>query len=297
MAALADGRGAGGIVHGEGTRRTRDGLDLYWQRWLPENPRGLLLIVHGLFEHSGRQLNLARAMTRAGWGCYAVDLRGHGRSPGARVHVRSFDDFLEDLATLRALVAENHPDLTAFPVGHSHGGLLVLLQALRRTETAPGIVLSSPFLRFHADTQPSSALVLLARVLSVLWPSVLLPVRVDPAALSHDKLVAEAYAADPLVGRAASPRWLLGALAAMDEVEGRARELRVPALVMAAGEDRIVDAAATYRWCEAAPRELVDYVRWNGLRHEIFNEHEKQQVFARMDAWLSAQIERSRRSG
>jgi lysophospholipase len=64
---------------------------------------------------------------------------------------------------------------------------------------------------------------------------------------------------------------------------------------MAAGDDRIVDATATCRWCEAAPRELVDYVRWTGLRHEIFNEHEKQQVFARMDAWLSAQLERSSR--
>jgi alpha-beta hydrolase superfamily lysophospholipase len=77
-------------------------------------------------------------------------------------------------------------------------------------------------------------------------------------------------------------------------VHARAHELRVPALVMAAGDDHIVDAGATYRWCEAAPRELVDYVRWNGLRHEIFNEHEKHQVFARMDQWLSAQLDRSR---
>src|SRR5262245_9357666 len=108
-----------GILHAEGRRRTRDGLDLYWQRWLPAEPRGLLLVAHGLFEHSGRQLNLARYLTRAGWGCYAFDFRGHGLSPGPRVHVERFEDFLEDLATLRDLVGSLHPGLPVYPVGHS----------------------------------------------------------------------------------------------------------------------------------------------------------------------------------
>jgi alpha-beta hydrolase superfamily lysophospholipase len=282
--------GSTGIVHSEGWRRTSGGLDLYWQRWLPHAPRGLLLAVHGLFEHSGRQLNLARYMTRVGWGCYAFDLRGHGRSPGPRVHVSRFDEFLGDLAALREMLAALHPGLAVFPVGHSHGGLIVLLDALRRAESAPGIVLSSPLLDFHAATRPSPGLRLLARGLSVVWPSLRLPVRVDPDALSHDRLVAEAYAQDPLVGHAASPRWLTEALSAMREVRARAPELRVPALVMAAGDDRVVDAEATYRWCAEAPRERVDYVRWNGLRHEIFNEHEKEQVFRRMDAWLAARL-------
>lgn len=290
MAALADEGGTGSIVHKEGRRRTRDGVDLYWQRWLPDAPRGLLLIVHGLFEHSGRHLNVARYMTRAGWGCYGFDLRGHGLSSGPRVHVNRFDDFIEDLQTVRAMIVELHPGLAVFPVGHSHGGLVVLLDALRGAPSAPGIVISSPLLQFHAATRPSAVLVLLARVLSVLWPSMLFPVRIDPAGLSHDKQVVEAYAADPLVGRTASARWLIGALAAMDEVQARAAQLRVPALVMAAGDDRIVDGTATYRWCEAAPPGLVDYVRWNGLRHEIFNEHEKEQVFRRMQAWLAERM-------
>jgi alpha-beta hydrolase superfamily lysophospholipase len=59
---------------------------------------------------------------------------------------------------------------------------------------------------------------------------------------------------------------------------------------MAAGDDRIVDTAATARWAAAAPRELVDYVRWNGLYHEIFNEFEKEEVFERMERWLEARL-------
>jgi alpha-beta hydrolase superfamily lysophospholipase len=290
MEESATAAGSGRIVHSEGRRRTRDDLELYWQRWLPATPRGLLLAVHGLFEHSSRYLNLARHMTRAGWGCYAFDLRGHGLSPGARVHVRRFDEFLEDLAALRALLAELHPDLAVIPVGHSHGGLVVLLDALRRGRAGAGVVVSSPLLAFHPETRPSPALMLLARTLSVAWPSLRLPVRIDPEGLCHDQLVVEAYAKDPLIGRRASSSWLFGALAAMEEARAGAAALAVPALVMAAGEDRFVDSAVTARWCAAAPPELVEHVRWNGLRHELFNEPEKEQVFARMDAWLSVRM-------
>jgi lysophospholipase len=204
------------------------------------------------------------------------------------VDVRRFDEFLDDLAALRALLAELHPDLRVFPVGHSHGGLVVLLDAVRRGPSGPGVVVTSPLLAFHPETRPSPAMMLLARTLSVAWPSLRVPVRVDPDGLCHDRLVVEAYATDPLVGRRASSRWLFGALAAMEEVRAGAASLRVPALVMAAGDDRIVDATATAHWCAAAPQELIEYVRWNGLRHELFNEHEKEQVFRRMAAWLAA---------
>lgn len=276
------------IVHSEGTCTTRDGLALYWQGWLPESPRGLLLVVHGLFEHGGRHLNVAHYFTRRGYGCYAVDLRGHGRSPGRRVHVGRFDEFLWDLEAAQRLVRHGHPDLPMFLVGHSHGGLIVALYALRHPEGLPGIVLSSPFMGFHASSKPSAALGLLAQALSRIWPSVLLPVALDATAISHDKLVVEAYSNDPLVSRTASPRWLLEALAAMEEVHSEAPRLAVPALVMAAGDDRIVDAQATARFVQAAPPERIEYVRWNGLYHEIFNEFEKEDVFRRMESWLTA---------
>jgi len=278
------------IVHSEGTLKASDGLDLYWQRWLPESPRALLLLVHGLFEHGGRHLNPARYFTGQGYGCYAVDLRGHGRSPGRRIHVARFDEFLWDVEAAHGMLRENHPDRPVFLVGHSHGGLVVLLYALRHPAGLPGIVLSSPLLGFHASSAPSAALALLARVLSRVWPSVLLPARADPDALSHDKLVGEAYARDPLVSHSASPRWLTSALAAIHEVHSHAHRLAVPALVMAAGDDRIVDAQATARFAQAAPPETVEYVRWSGLYHEIFNEFEKEAVFRRMQSWLDARV-------
>ena len=84
--------------HEEGTLATDDGLDLYWQSWQPPGtPEGVLLFVHGLAEHSGRYLNPVRHFVARGWTCFGFDYRGHGKSPGPRVHVGSFGEFLDDL--------------------------------------------------------------------------------------------------------------------------------------------------------------------------------------------------------
>jgi alpha-beta hydrolase superfamily lysophospholipase len=282
-----------GIVHTEGHESARDGLTLYWQRWLPEAPRALLLVVHGLFDHGGRYLSLARHFTRLGYGCYAPDLRGHGRSAGPRVHVDRFDEFVGDLETIHRTTRGLHPELPLFLVGHSHGGLVALLHTLRRPEGYRGIVLSSPLLGFNASSGPSAARLLQARLLDLAWPSLRLAVVVPAGFLSHDRQIVEAYLGDPLVGRKASPRWLLSTMAALEEAHRRASELRLPALVMAAGDDRLVDAGATARWADAAPRGRVDYVRWDGLYHEIFNEFEKEAVFDRMERWLEARLAES----
>ena len=84
--------------HEEGTLATGDGLELYWQSWQPPGePEGTLLFVHGLAEHSGRYLNPVHYFVARGWACYGIDYRGHGKSPGPRVHVDSFDEFVDDL--------------------------------------------------------------------------------------------------------------------------------------------------------------------------------------------------------
>lgn len=62
--------------------------------------------------------------------------------------------------------------------------------------------------------------------------------------------------------------------------------LSVPALIMQSGGDRLVDPAATREWAANAPADLVEYVEWPGLFHEMFNEPEREQVFQKMELWL-----------
>jgi dienelactone hydrolase len=70
------------MVHHEGTFTTPDAVTIYQQSWLPDGePKAVVLLLHGLAEHSGRYTHVAKALTDAG---YAVVVRVgyHGAPPG-----------------------------------------------------------------------------------------------------------------------------------------------------------------------------------------------------------------------
>ena len=73
------------IAPRELTVRLRDGTDLFYRAWLPDQPadKGLVLFHRG-HEHSGRWQETVEALGLTDWAVFAWDQRGHGRSPGAR---------------------------------------------------------------------------------------------------------------------------------------------------------------------------------------------------------------------
>jgi alpha-beta hydrolase superfamily lysophospholipase len=273
---------------GETTVRTVDGLDLFGRALSPEDPRGTLVFVHGLFEHSGRYLVPMRYFAERGWATVAFDHRGHGRSPGPRVHIRRFDEFIWDLEAALAAARAARPGRPLFVVGHSHGGLVAILFALRAPGALSGLALSSPFLGIPAASRPGAARVFGARVLSLITPRVRLDTGLDAAGISRDPAVVAAYSADPLIGRKVSARWYTEVLLAFERAATGAPLLRLPTLLQAAGQDRIADPEATREFLSRAPAPLVEAVWWDALYHELFNEPEKEAVFARLAGWLEA---------
>ena len=273
-----------------GRLETSDGHELFWRSWEPEAPKAVLVFVHGLGEHSGRYGRTASHFSERGFACCAVDLRGHGASEGRRVHVNRFDEYLVDVDAVLALGRSRHPGLPAFLVGHSMGGLITLRYLLARPDAVRGAVVSSPLLGFNPTADASTITKLVGRLLSVLAPRTLFPNGLDVTALSRDTAVVGAYAADPLVSNKVSARWYISTSRAMAEARARAPALQVPVLLMQSGADRLVDGEATRRWARAAPEGLVRFVWWDGLFHEMFNEPERETVFARVDAWLDEQL-------
>ena len=130
------------MPHDEGHFRTPDGLSLYEQCWLPAGEStAVVLLVHGFTEHSGRYAQVAGELNRQGYAVYAMDLRGHGKSEGDRVFVRTFDDYLADLDQFLGRVRQREPDKPLFLFGHSMGGTIVGLYAARRQPRVNGVVL------------------------------------------------------------------------------------------------------------------------------------------------------------
>lgn len=281
---------ASAITHVEGTLESDDGLRLFWRAWVPSAPRALLLLVHGLAEHSGRYDHVAAYFAERGYACYAVDYRGHGKSPGPRVHVSHFDLYVGDVRALQRLAMGRHPGLPAFVVGHSQGGLVALHHAFRHASGLRGLVLSSPFLAVHPDSAPPRVKRLGAHVLARLYPPIVLRNPLDVTWLSRDPAVGEAYARDPLVSRKVSPGWFRAVRQAQREILPRAALLPVPALIMAGSGDRLVDPHTIRRWAEQAPADRVEFVWWDGLYHELFNETVKEAVLARVESWLERRL-------
>jgi alpha-beta hydrolase superfamily lysophospholipase len=286
--------GKDAVADGVQRCRTTDGLDLHCRYLSSPDPRGVIVIVHGLGEHSGRYLRTVEHFASEGWAVVTGDLRGHGRSPdapgGGRVFVRRFTDYFLDVDALVAAARQRHPALPLFLLGHSMGGLITIGYVLRDSAGLAGAVISSPALDTHPEFRPPLVLRLLVGLLSRLAPAKLFPSDLDTEALSRDPDVVRAYVEDPLVSRAVSARWYAEAMKTMKGVRAQAGALRLPMLLMQSGADRLVDPDAPARWAASAPPGLVEQVTWEGFYHEMFNEPGKDAVRARTLAWLQGQL-------
>jgi alpha-beta hydrolase superfamily lysophospholipase len=133
------------MTHTEGTFTGASGHEIYWQAWDPESPRGLVVLVHGVHEHSGRYAHVAERLNRAGYAVHTLDHEGHGRSGGTRGNIGSMKGLLADLQHVREQAVAEHPGLPLFVVGHSMGGLVALDHLVSHgQEGVAGLVVSAP---------------------------------------------------------------------------------------------------------------------------------------------------------
>jgi alpha-beta hydrolase superfamily lysophospholipase len=265
------------------------GLRIYWQAWLPDGDASAAVIVaHGYGEHGGRYGNLVDRLVPLGFAVYALDHRGHGRSEGPRGHVDRFAEYVADLHALRVRVEEEHRRKPLFLIGHSMGGLIAAHYLWTHSSGLAGAVLSSPALGLVKE--PPRLLRWLGRVLSWIAPRTSFQSDVDPTLLSRDPSVGLAYASDPLVHRRVTARFFTELKRAMRDALERAGEIRMPILVLQAGDDRVVDAALAERFVAAVGGEAKAFRLYPALFHEIFNEIEKDRVFADLQRWLDDRI-------
>ena len=261
-----------------------DGVRLFYRFWRAAQPRAVCLIAHGIAEHSGRYHHLAQALLEIGLSVWAPDHRGHGRSEGRRGDCETLDQLVEDLGQVAELARAEHPRLPQVLVGHSLGGLIALAYAVRHPETLRAVAASAPALKLAHPLPPLKVKAITA--LSRVAPLLALNNGVNPATLSHDARVVEAYRNDPLVHRVITARCAVALDRAMQESPRWAGQLKVPCLILQGGADEICDAQAVASFARSAPDGIVTFRRYEGLYHELFNEPEKGRVITDLCEWF-----------
>lgn len=267
---------------------TIDGLRLYCQHCVPDSsrtPKALLIIVHGLGEHSHRYRNVMDAMVLRQMGVAAFDLRGHGRSEGRRGHIRSFRDYLQDVRQFIQLCKALHPEpCKFFLAGHSLGGLIVLAYCLERIEFLSGVIASGPAIGVKLEVPNYKKI--LASILSAFLPSIRFQNEVHPHLLSRDPLVVENYLSDPLVHHEATARFYTETIKTMAEVRRNIPTLRLPVLFLQGENDQIVDPRAAEQAFQAIEfKDKTLHFYPNNL-HEVFNDLDKERVFEDLYHWI-----------
>ena len=277
------------MKHQEGFFKGVRGAKIYFQSWLPENePKALLLIVHGLAEHSGRYGNVVNHFVPLGYAVYGIDHLGHGRSEGKRVHVERFDDYTNTLKVYFDMIREWQLDKPIFLVGHSMGGLIGAAYLLDHQAELAGAVLSGPAVKIPEYVTPF--IVFMGKILSALIPKYgLLPLEAN--GVSRDPSVVQAYVSDPLVYRGkATARLAAEMLKAMQTVSGQAARITLPIMILQGSADKLVNpsgARMLYDSVSSVDKEMKIY---DGFYHEVFNEPEHDKVLHDVELWLDAHL-------
>ncbi len=249
-------------------------------------PVGIVVISHGYAEHAGRYHEVAGVIADAGWVALTYDVRGHGKSVGARGFIESFDQYLADLhamiALARTLVPAGAPIVL---LGHSHGSLITLRALV--DGTPPGVVaaiLSSPYLGLRLPVPGYKKL--LGRVASRIAPGLGQKNGIRSEDLTSDPQKQAEHRADTVNFDIATARWFVESSRAQDDVAANASKIRLPTTWLVGGADPIADPAQSRRVANLVTG--ATYHDLAGLKHEVFNETTRAQVYDLLRAALAA---------
>lgn len=291
---------------------------LFYRRFLPEREaKAIVFVAHGLAEHSARYAPTAEELTHAGYAVYANDHRGHGQTGTAGGDLGWFEGgaerVLEDLRELFALARAEHSARPLYLLGHSMGSFFA--QALMITDGAgfQGVVLSGTtgnpppvlatvgWLIGHAERLrlgPRGQSALLRQLTFGAFNKPFEPGPTKFEWLSRNREAVELYVGDPLCGFDASVQLSLETL---DLIQRNARPERralipkdLPVYVLTGGDDPVSERGKGVKQLlaayQAAGLSRVAHKFYEGARHEILNEVNRDEVRRDLVAWLDAQL-------
>ena len=276
--------------HEIGSFTGKGGVEIYFQKWIADKAKSVLIIAHGLGEHSGRYGNLLKSFENKGISVFAIDHRGHGKSDGKRGHIDSFMDYVYDLKLFIEFIKDENRGLPIILFGHSMGGVIASKYAMTYPDDLTMLVLSSPGFEpaFKVPAWKNSiASFFSSRIASLTFSNGL-----AVAGLSHDAKAIEEYENDPLVHGKITARWAVEFLRTSRECLNNAGNLKKPLLVFHGNADPLTSHKAAENFYHKASSAVKKIFIYEGLFHETINETEteREKVLQDITGWILKNI-------
>jgi len=283
--------------------------------------RGIIVVSHGLAEHSKRYAGFAAAMATRGYHVFAFDHRGHGETTAADAPIGRFArrdgvrQVIDDVSAVRDRAVARYPGLPVIVFGHSMGGLIALNAAVTHPEKYDAVAVWNSNFNPGVAGRAAQAILLAERALKGSdVPSGILPKltfgtwgksiasrRTEFDWLSHDPVEVDKYIADPLCGFDASVSLWLDIF----ELTFRAPQTphldrlpkQTPIHLVGGGQDPATDGGKAVIWLsnhlKAHGFSRITTQIYQDMRHETLNEIGADAAIAAFADWCDEAIARS----
>ncbi len=290
-------------------RRTK----LYVNCWRADAPKAVILLSHGMTEHSLRYDRFGRYLQEHGISLYCHDQRGHGKTAAGHLgHLRKGVDWnmmINDLFTVKKMIAEENT-CPVFLMGHSMGSFLVRRTVQLRPNMFDGLILSGT-----GDSQgkagkaavkvADTACVLLGqekyskKIQSLMFGSYnkeIADAKTDFDWLTRDFDEVQRYINDPYCGYTCTNGFyhelLMGIQLANDFNNAVSMNKAMPIYMFSGDKDPVGTYGKGVKNVEKlfsdAGMQDVTVKLYPGGRHEMLNETNRDEVMADLVEWVEA---------
>jgi alpha-beta hydrolase superfamily lysophospholipase len=268
-----------------------DGAKVYLAGFMTaQTPTAVVQFVHGFGEHTGRYTELAERFNAKNIAFVMHDQRGHGKTPGKRGVSPSYDRLLDDVDAVRNRIGELYPDTPVALYGHSMGGNISLNYLISRSQKRHVCaVIGSPWLRLYHPFP--AAVMFIASGIGKLSKNMTVTNKLDLRILTHDGELVRKTEEDVAYHGNLSFRLFTQITSRGEYAVKNAGAIKLPALLMCAGDDRIVSTPAVEKMAANAGDNFT-LKKYDGLYHELHNELEREQIFSDVYGFISCVFQR-----
>ena len=260
---------------------------LHGEYWQPEQPKAVVVLLHGMGEHLGRYTaSVIPSLIKYEYAVVAYDQFGHGKTDGKKGHTSSYNALLDSLDTAINNAKTLFPGLPVMLYGHSMGGNVVINYVLRRQPEVTAVIATSPLLRLAFN--PPKWKLTLGKLLLKVFPSMTMPSELDVTSISREEHEVERYKQDALVHDRISPMYSFPVFDAGEFAIANAEKLNIPMLVCHGTGDQITNYKASEEFCNNS--DNAELKLYKDGYHELHHDLCKEDLLDTIVAWLDSKI-------